>query len=93
MYCKRHGAIDNLRFNGAVYIVLHDHAYSNGKSILSVSTVKNKFSYRCLREMRTHQFGDPGPHVPSDMGTGGPHITRDMGTRGPQHSGNMGILQ
>ena len=53
--------------------------------------LKNR--YRCLREMGTPQFGDPGPHIPSDMGTGGPHITRDMGTGGPQNSGDMGILQ
>ena len=48
---------------------------------------------RCLREMGTPQFGDPSPHIPSDMGTGGPHITRDLGTPGPQNSGDMGILQ
>ena len=49
--------------------------------------------YRCPREMGTPQFGDPGPHIPSDMGTPGPHITRDMGLWGPQNSGDMGIPQ
>ena len=48
---------------------------------------------RCLREMGTPQNGDPGPHIPSDMGAGGPHITRDVGPWGPQNSGDMGTLQ
>ena len=43
--------------------------------------------------MGTPQFGDPGPHIPSDMGTGGGHITRDMWPWGPQNSDDMGILQ
>ena len=52
-----------------------------------------RFSDRCPREMGTPQFGDPSPHIPSDMGTPGPHITRDMGPWGPQNSGDMGIPQ
>ena len=43
--------------------------------------------------MGTPQYGDPGPHIPSDMGTGEPHITRDVGPWGPQNSGDMGTLQ
>ena len=50
-------------------------------------------TYRCLREMGTPLYGDPGPHIPSDMGTGEPHITRDVGPWGPQNSGGMGTLQ
>ena len=38
------------------------------------------------------QFGDPRPHIPSDMGTGGEHDHyRDMGAWGPKNSGDMGI--
>ena len=48
---------------------------------------------RCPREMGTPQFGDPSPHIPSDMGTPGPHITRNIGPWGPQNSGDMGIPQ
>ena len=48
---------------------------------------------QCPREMGTPQFGDPGPHILSDMGTPGPHITRDMGAWGPKNSGDMGISQ
>ena len=49
------------------------------------------YSCRCPREMGTPQFGDPRPHIPSDMGTGGEHITRDMGPWGPKNTGDMGI--
>ena len=48
---------------------------------------------RCPHEMGTPQFGDPGPHIPSDMGTPGPHIPSDMGAWGPKNSGDMGISQ
>ena len=58
-------------------------------SVGSVALVPSKT--RCPREMGTPQFGDPGPHIPSDMGTPSPHITRDMGAWGPQNSGGMGI--
>ena len=34
---------------------------------------------RCLREMGTPQFGDPKPHIPSDMEIGWGHITKDTG--------------
>ena len=36
---------------------------------------------RCPREMGTPQFGDPRPHIPSDMGTGGGSIS--LGIWGP----------
>ena len=44
---------------------------------ISKNVVRAKYSShatlldRCPREMGTPQFGDPSPHIPSDMGTGG----------------------
>ena len=60
---------------------------------ISSSNMQDDKQSRCLREMGTPQYGDPGPHIPSDMGTGEPHITRDVGPWGPQNSGDMGTLQ
>ena len=42
-----------------------DHYYTNNEFL----------NNRCLREMWTPQFGDPSPHIPSDMGTRGGAIS------------------
>ena len=72
-----------------------DLSHLSTRSIIETSVMPIFFGSenRYPREMGTPQFGDPGPHIPSDMGTPGPHITRDMGPWDPKNSGDMGISQ
>ena len=76
-----------------IYIYTLAHIRPLQCTISSLALRRSATTYRCLREMGTPQYGDPGPHIPSDMGTGEPHITRDVGPWGPQNSGDVGTLQ
>ena len=84
--------------NGLTRSLLARASQRSSLAVCKFCTVKSEERFaqgydRCLREMGTPQNGDPGPHIPSDMGTGGPHITRDVGLWGPQNSGDMGTIQ
>ena len=70
-----------------------EHAIGGSRSKEHDRSERRRLREMGTPKMGTPQNGDPGPHIPSDMGTGGPHITRDVGPWGPQNSGDMGTLQ